>query len=527
MQDQPPKSGVDGTRRRPGWGDALFLALALVTLLPLWTVRHLPTVDGPAHLYNAGILLHLATGAGDFPRFDEYYELNLRPFPNWTTHAVLALLLTAFPPDVAEKLLVSGCVLLFLFGLRYLAASLAEGEAGWRDASFLGFPFAYHWPLQMGFYNFSISLGLFLFAVGFWWRRRRGLGLWEAVALNGLLLLTWFSHILSLGLALASIGVLWLVTLPETWRAEGFRRHLLHLAALAPQALLPLWYLGAQSVGTAVTARRFAFRWNYLRHLEVLITFSPRQVLFGTAVAGLFAILTALALLRGTCRREDGKIRLRLEPVDGFLLLAVLLTVVYFIAPPAAAGGSLIRERLSLYPWLVLVPWLAARLRPRRWAAGMIVGLLLAAAVGNAAYLTRWYRKVDREIEPYLAGLEAARPHSRIVSLLFDRRGSTERVSPFGHLIARAALAKGMIDWDNYQASVDFFPVRFRRSVVVPELTAFYLDPARVRLRGWQGKVDYLYAWQMPRNAPISRRLHRHHRLVAHGGGGQLFAIGP
>jgi hypothetical protein len=523
VQDQPVRVGEAGARGRSRRGDALFLALALVTLLPLWTVRHLPTVDGPAHVYNAGILLHLATGDGDFPRFDEYYEINPRPVPNWLSHAVLALLLTLFPSDVAEKLLVSGCVLLFLFGLRYLAASI---DGGWRDASFLGFPFVYHWPLQMGFYNFSISLGFFLFAAGFWWRRRHGLDLRRALALNGLLLLTWFSHILSLGLALASIGVLWLVTLPT----EPFRRHLVHPAFLAPQLLLPLWYMGSRSETSYAESWSVAFAWDYLRHLNVLWTFGPEQFRFGTVVAVLFVLLVVLAFLRGNLRAgeaAEGRLRLRFDEVDGFLLLAGILTVLFFVAPGAAAGGGLVQERLSLYPWLVLVPWLAARLRPGRWTGAAIAGFLLAAALWNTAYQTRWYRRLDRETTPYLAGLERVPPGTRVVALLFDRNGSAARVSPFGHLIARTALAKGLVDWDNHGASTDSFPIRFKPPIVAPDLTGFYTDPAHVWLRGWRGRVDYLYAWKMPPKAPIARRLHRHHRLVAHGGGGKLFAIEP
>jgi hypothetical protein len=327
-------------------------------------------------------------------------------------------------------------------------------------------------------------------------------------------------------LAAGAIGVLWLATL----RTEPFRRHLVHLAALAPQILLPLWYMGPRSETSYAQRWNAAFAWRYLRHLEVLWTFGLEQLRFGTLVAALFALLAALAFLRGNLRSVEGAertLRLRFDEVDGFLLLAGILTVLFFLAPGAAGGGSLVQERLSLYPWLALVPWLAARLRPGRGMSAALAGLLIAATLWNTLYLTRWYRRLDRETAPYLAGLERAQPHTRIVSLLFDRNGSAARVSPFGHLISRTALAKGLIDWDNHEASSDHFPVRFKPPIVAPDLTAFYVDPANVRLRGWQGKVDYLYAWQMPRNAPVARRLHRHYRLVARGGGGQLFAIEP
>ena len=41
---------------------SLFVALALVQLVPIWSVHYLPTTDGPEHLYNSWVLHGLVTG---------------------------------------------------------------------------------------------------------------------------------------------------------------------------------------------------------------------------------------------------------------------------------------------------------------------------------------------------------------------------------------------------------------------------------------------------------------------------------
>lgn len=494
----------------PRWDRYLFVGLALLYLLPLWAVRFVPTTDGPCHLYNSWILRQLATGEAP-PVIEQHYEINPRPFPNWSGQAVMALLLGAFSPATAEKLLASACVLLFLLGLRYLTEAV-DPARGWF--AFLGFPLVYHWPFQMGFYNFAASLGLFLFSVGFWWRRREALSPRGALGLNALLFAVYFSHILSLLLALFAIGVLWLATL----RRDNLRGHLLQVPLLAPQAVLPLWFIASQEEPTTSAPWQLAAWWGYLRRLEVLFTFSPEQVLLGTAMAALFALLALWTLVR---RAQDPPL-LRRE--DGFLLLAALFVLLFFVAPEQSAGGSLIKHRLSLYPYLILVPWFSGA---GRWMKRMGVALLTLLALANLVLLTRWHQKVDAEVGVYLAGLEAVAPQTRVLAILFNRDSSAARFDLFGHAAARAALDKALIDWDNYQAATDFFPIQYKPAVNRPGIWKVYTDPANLHIAPWAGTTEYIYVWEMPPRTPTARRIRRRYRLVAQSGDGQLFERKP
>lgn len=491
----------------------LFAALALLCLLPIWTVRLLPTADGPTHVYNAGILLELLTGGDGAPRFREHFELNPRLVPNWTGHAILTLLLTVCAPAVAEKLLVSGYVLLFLGGLRYLVRAVQPG-GGWL--AFLGLPLVYHWPLQMGFYNFSYSLALFFIAVGFWWRRRAGLTRRGALALHALLALCYLSHLVSHLMTLAAIGVLWLV---GRRRERGHWRQ--HLSILVPHLALALGFVWAQGADPITDRWPLARSWTYFRGLEAICAFGAEQLAFAAAVASLFGALVLLTLLRENVRREGRRLRLRFGEVDGFLLVALLFTAVYCFAPDAASGGGFLPHRLGLFPYLAVIPWLSAR-----WSkAGMavIVGLLTVATLWNVGFQARWYRALEGEAHAFLSGLEPVPPHARVVALLFDRYGPAARVPVLSHTIGYTALDKKLLDWDNYEAGTNYFPVRFKSAVARPHLLAFYLVPAQAEIRQWRGRADYIYAWKMPPDVPVAGRLRQDYRLVAERGGGQLW----
>jgi hypothetical protein len=489
---------------RPGvWLRRLFFALALLYVLPFWTVHHLPTVDGPCHTYNAWILRQHGN-VEKYPLFQQYYEINWRPYPNWLSHATMALLMFVVPPLIAEKLLVSAYVLLFLGGAWYLVGAVRPQE---RWLAFLAFPFAYHQLFQFGFYNFSLSLALFLIVIGFWWRHRARPDLAFAVKINLLLWLCYFSHILSFVLALAAIGVFWLTTL----RRDSWRRHLLHIPILLPQLVLPLWYLmqGGGGLRAGWPLRRLV---RYFTQLQVLVTFGEVQRWCAGALAALFLLLLLFTLRRKSLRRPF------FEETDAFLLVALLCLVVYFFSPGGLAGGGLLQQRLSLCPYLVLIPWFSLELArtPRRIAAAALAVIALL----NLGFLIRWYGLRGRDVEAYLSGLAAVRPNTRVLPLLFER---VAPMNPLNHAMCYAALDKVLIDWNNYEAKLPYFQTRFRPSVVIPDLAGILRTPGSLRVRANRDLIDAVYTWKMPPGDSLRERLGRHYERIASRFGGELW----
>jgi hypothetical protein len=482
----------------------LFFALALLYVLPFWAVHYLPTTDGPCHTYNAWILRQHGN-TEQYPLFQQYYEINWRPYPNWISHGTMALLMFVVPPLIAEKVLVSGYVLLFLGGAWYLAGAVRPGE---RWLAFLAFPFAYHQLFQFGFYNFSISLALFLLILGFWWRHHARPGFAFAVKINLLLWLCYFSHILSFMLAVAAIGVFWLATL----RRESWRRHLLHIPILLPQTVLPFWFFLQQGGGQAPSGLPFARLLQYFGRLEVLATFSAAQWPWTAALAVVFLLLL-LCTLRGKSRQGR-----RVEEADAFLILALACVVLFLLSPEGMSGGSLIKQRLSLYPYLLLIPWLAPRLGGRARTIG--VAALALAALVNLGFLLYWYRVWGGEMERYLSPLATVQPNTRILALHYQRSGPTDALS---HTMSYKALEKGLIDWDNYEAKLPYFQTHFRAGVVFPELPGGVLAPDSLRLKLSRDLLDAIFTWQMPPDAPLRSRLTRHYERVATGSGGELW----
>jgi hypothetical protein len=482
----------------------LFFALAVLYVLPFWVVRYLPTVDGPCHTYNAWILRQHGN-TEQYPLFNQYYEINARPYPNWISQGGMALLMFVVPPLVAEKLLVSGYMLLFLGGMWYLAGSVRPGE---RWLSFLAFPFAWNLLFQFGFYNFSYSLAFFPWIVGCWWRHRAAPGLGFALKINLLLWLCYFSHILSFALALAAIGILWLATL----RGESWRRHLLHVPILLPQIVLPIWFFLQKTGGEVPDYWGLQRLFLYFAGLRVLATFTRVQQWIALGISALFLLLFVFTLRR--------KIRHRpmFQQEDAFLLLSSLAILLYLTSPQGFAGGAILKPRLSLYPWLLLIPWLSPGLSPK--ARTSATGALALGALLYLGYMTYLYRVYGGEVARYLAALEPVRPNTRALPLLFERTAPTDYLS---HAFGYKALEKGLIDWDNYEAKYPFFPTRFRSSVVFPEMKKAVMYPQMLPIKANVDRIDAIYTWKMPPDVLMRRRLRWRYELVSRRFSGELW----
>ena len=329
------------------------MASTVLLLLPLWTVPRVPTVDGPCHLYTAWILRHLHDP--NHPLIASTFQGVLAPIPNWLTQALLYVLLSVTSGPVAEKLLLSLYVLLFAAAAWFFAGSV---EPERRIHAFLALPFVYNYTVHFGFYNFILSLPLMLLAIGWWWRRQREPSAAFVVGINLLLLLCYFAHLVALTMALFTIGVIWLLDFDRT----RWRRWLLLPVLLLPQVPLPLWYMLSHQGNIRPNPWPLSFRWGYLKELLVLFLV-PQRHRVGLALATLFVLLVVTTLVRERWRGAPAR--------HAFLVVALGALGLYFVGPEAIGSGTILTPRLSLLPFLLVLPWLSSLCgNRRRWCAG-------------------------------------------------------------------------------------------------------------------------------------------------------------
>lgn len=461
----------------------LFALLALLQLVPIWAVHYLPTMDGPAHVYNSWIVHELIAGRG--AQLSRFFAINWQPIPNWTDHAVMALLMFVVPPLVAEKIFVSLIVLAVLTGAWLYARSPAF--------AFLAFPLLFHQLLLQGFYNFSLSLGLYFIVVGLWWRERsRGL-------IAALLVLCYFTHPMAAMLGVGTLLLLWLL-----------KRRPRDLLALVPVCVLLAWYVAHQPMAPAGRAGTPSQLFEALRQTQILFNFDLRQFTFGKLY---FATLIVLAV--ATIVRER-----RLRAADVFLLLTISLVIAYIRSPGIVAGGMLVAERTSLFVYLAPLAWFSPRLpKAMRYA---VAGIFSIVAVVNAGFHLHHFRHYDRVVADYLKGVQPVPRHATILPLLFSGEMPGSYVSFIVHAVEYAAVEKELVDFENYEPLAGQFPVVYAPGVALPKPSSIAATAATYDFAAANPRPEYVFLWRATDNAVLDN-IGKSYALISERDGGRLY----
>ena len=490
--------------RRLSVGYITVFVMLVLHLLPVWGFKYFPTQDGASHIYNAYVVKEYHKHENY--RLREVYELNATIFPNWTSHALLAGLLYVFPPLVCEKIVLTLCIGLLPLSLFYFLNGIAK-----RNVVFglLGFLFAYNYLLHMGFYNFVLSMSLFFFTMGYWWRVKDELRLSNIVVIYILLLATYLTHYHSYALLVMSLTFFALFSsgydaLRGVWgykeTSEPFMSRLkdgvtklkptlTFLGALVPAYFILFSYYFYLSNAYGRDSNHKGVEWlnDYFFGMKSLVSFRDDHVLIGRVLLVFFAIafvFTVINRVRQYHRfRESEEWKETGErfwtrvvtQMDGFLIMSVLITAMFFIAPWSGYSGGWINDRFHLYIFLVLLPFFAVNLH--RHVNYAVAGVIIVLSLWHLGYNVHTYTLLNRDITNALS-LEGITEEDTILTSepgewggFSDSLGFEPKyVEPFGHLECLLATNKGIGYLDNYEANTDHFPLRYKQK----ELPADY-----------------------------------------------------
>jgi len=494
--------------------------------VPLWVFRYFPSQDGPAHLGNASILREYY--APNRAALRAYYVLNQTFTPNWAGHLALTGLMAVFPPLVAEKVFLSGYVVLLPTALRYAIGALRQ------DATFLvllGFPFVYNYTLHMGFYSFAYSLVLFFLVTGYWLKHRERFGARETVTLGALSLLLFFSHIVSMVAAVIAIVLLtgWrflidLASPARRWRITGELSKMVPifvpLCALAPACLLAGLFLiwNRQTHLSWEDIPAFNTVLKDLVSLRSLVSYDGREVWAARGLAALFVTITMYLLVSGRARPRP-----RFE--NGFMLLAVAYAVLFIVGPSAVSNGSYIYERMNLYPSFALILWFAIHpfgLVARRSIQAVALGL---ASLFLGLHTAK-YRELNDYLAEYVSASSSISANTTVLPITFSHSGDisngrplSQRIDVFLNAAEYIAAERHIVDLANYEASqTPFFPILFRPSLNPAERLQYApvdsgageLTAVPTEILGYPrrtgGSIDYVLVWGV--------RSAHHHRPI-------------
>jgi hypothetical protein len=463
-----------GSARPHAAADALYwlVVLAAGAAVAVWPPH---SVDGPAHLLGAVVLTE---HHGDYAH---YYRLDWFPTPNLGGSLLLAGLVKLTTQHAAETTVQVACVVGLPLALRYAIRALRP-ENGWLGVAAL--PFAFNYLYFYGFYSFCLGLVGFLIAVGLALRAAPDWRGGRTAVLAAALTLTWFLHLVPFALALLFLAAQ-VVVGPHRARTAPAAG-----AAALPGVALSLAYSAHTAQGSGPT-------WNAPPGLLLgLISLHTPLVTYAKAENVIAAALALTLIAVGVrSRAADGR---GARPVAWAGAAATLL----FLTAPDSFGVDfgLINDRLSLFPVLFGLLWLAGRPLPGP-AARSIAAASLAALVALAAVRAPALRHEDRLADEYASAEQFLHPHSTLVALRFaefgPHAGRNGHWDPLRHLSSRLAAELHAVDVGHYEAEFDYFPTQFRagtdpRRQIDPTLDGLPAVPPRVNLDAAQPPIDFV-----------------------------------
>lgn len=442
----------------------LLVVVLFLNVLPIWVVSYLPTQDGPAHIYNSHVY---------FAHFDrsnyqirQFYNVGYQLYPNMLSHLMLGGLQFVVPPLIAEKLVVSLIVTLVPLSLLYLLNSIERGRG---VMCLIGLTFAYHNLLHIGFYNFSLSVSLCLFALGWWWRYKDRMTLTHLGGFYLLAALTYVSHFAGFMVLVVAITitVAWTVLLRGLMaivhaRRGTFRqdaRQTLLWGVNMTAILLPVWLVGwdynyryydpeHEGYQTLVELNRVFWETLTLMsysdwHLQLVPI-----VLWTTAGVAGITILYRLARLK------------LLQERDALLLTCAALVYLYFTLPWGRNAGGWVNDRLYILAFLLAWAWFGRFHK----IVNVFVGIaLVGIAAAHTGRLTYDYWRLQPDLRELAFAMNEIEPHSTVAwELNGDYRPATfpkgtQLVNPWLHALSYYGLQKDIALYSNYEAAHPYF----------------------------------------------------------------------
>ena len=437
--------------------DAAFLVVVVAQLLLIWAFPRIPTQDGPVHVASALAFRDLGEPGTSYATL---FERRLEPFPNWTSHLLLAAMTRMLDPTTAEKVLVSLWFLLWPLGAWRLAGALGTDRTTLSGVALL---IAFGRAFWLGFYNFLLGAALALLVVAWVEARREGKTTRDVAISMGFFLVLFFTHLGAWVLAAVIVVALASVS------ADRARRLPRLVVGLAPSLVLVIvfvyragvlrsaWFgcaLRSLSSASGSSTSEGAFSWLRLEW------FGAHAGSWTTALTlATLAVLAALligAIEAVSVRRDDSRLAARrvVLAIGGCAMLAFLLG-----PDDLGAHAGYLRARLALVaPMLVLAGLAAAH--PKGLRLGVLWALFLLN-VWNVACVASFLSKANRDLQEFTAAADVVGRGKTLV--LVSEEDPDE---PFDYINPNLyCFGTGNAVATNYQAGTSHFPLHYRPGV--------------------------------------------------------------
>ncbi len=427
----------------------------LLSISPFLGVTFVPSLDGPAHLYNSNLILELLQENDFITRF---YSLTSSPNPNLTGHVFLSILLLIFPAFLAEKILLIFYVVGFSYFFRKLI--LVQNPKGvWL--TYLAFPFLYSFVFALGFYNFSLGLVFLLWGLYFWIKNEnKKLNTPKIVTLFFLFTLTFFSHVFVYAVLMLVLCTRLLFSFLNTTSRVSASRKLKEFCFSSVVSVgLFIFYFASRPLAHNSSHKSWLTLTQDIFSLNPLVSYSKgRESVFLALVGGVMLYLLFLVI-----RSKKKKWNTKNLAQDSWIILSFFLFTAYFILPDSNSLGGFINTRVALVFYLLVIIWIGVHRLTNKLVIPAIC-VLLFAHYQLVDYYSHSIKNLNEVAEHCYEMEEHLEKNTVVIPLNFS--GDWMK----GHFSNYLGITKPLVILDNYEAVNDYFATEWNWEFVGEEL---------------------------------------------------------
>ena len=198
-----------------------------------------------------------------------------------------------------------------------------------------------------------------------------------------------------------------------------------------------------------------------------------------------------LGLLFGVTLYKRIRQKRILSQDNQFLLIFGVFTVLYFIMPGGMASGGWINDRVNLFIFPVLLPFLSQDFH--KYIKRGIIIIMVILSITHLSISCRYYYPLDKITKEYTSGIELIEKNKVVLGIASDASPNVkdspsfthvEFVEPFAHAINYYGVKNGSISLSNYECKFNYFPFDWRIK--------------------HSGVIDYIVAWKLDKSDPFA-----------------------
>lgn len=472
----------------------LFIVLALLTSIPVWTHPLPPLSDYVNHLAR----MYVIATMGKNPDLARYYAVDWQIIPNLMMDMIVPIIGRFMNIYHAGQVFIVATFVLIISGTLALNRALI---GRWSVAPLIAFPLLYNYVFLVGLMNYLFGIGLAIWALAIWIRLRDWPWLVGILVSTLFVVALFFCHLFALGIygvGVLSFELLQIWQSPKTLRS----RRLIYLfgAGLPFLAAIPL-LLKSPTLGLVAD-----YNWEPRGKIDGLMFVI--SVYSDIAAFSLIGIIVAAAAWAIRHRQ------LRFHPMI-WALLAVS-GVIYLALPRVLFASYMADQRMPIAIAFMLVACVDLELRHRLVRRGFLAVLLLVLA-GRLLEVNIAWSDLSSTTTEFRASVRRIKQGSKVFVAYSDRSlGDDVRDLGLVHaaciaMIDRSALVTTAFtvvgkqimhvrpEYHDYVDTEDGTPPSIAQLVIAadrpaPDMPAYW--------RSWPERFDYLYILFTEDDAP-------------------------